>query len=293
MATTGNKSKKSPFGFLTKNPTLHTHATAQARDQLSQVIDDFIKSDYIAHHPDLIKSSIVPPNVIEVIDEKKISQYFANLKKDLSVNHTHPMQMAYRAIIDVYGDDLEQYEKFYKLGFRETEFMKRLNNIVLWIDRAGQEAEMREYYEFHYPGYKFFTEEEIDWLCKKYGLLFAEVKYYKDEVPRKVLQRLAAFKLNHNDRVYQSPYTGGAVNRNLTQKLEKDEQLLQVDSPMWLMAPKDMFNVPTNYTIKGNRIVQLPKKDPLAFMPVNWGYLLVEAWGEESYLDEVINPARN
>ena len=205
--------------------------------------------------------------VLEPLTDVQLAENFEMFKKELGMDRTAPYQKAFNAMIDVYGDDLDKFAKLQKIGFKKSEFMESMQDVIEWFSGPGQEAEDREYYLVHYPGYKFFTKTELDSLCEKYNLIWGQVSQYNDKIPDKCVEEMI----------------------NLTIK-EEDQS---GDSTMQIIAPEEKFDLGTQYKVEGHRVVMIPKEDPLALRPVRGGYLLASAWGEESYLEEVINPQRN
>lgn len=57
-------------------------------------------------------------------------------------------------------------------------------------DEAVRAAEIVKYYRHTYPFTKFLTQEELDRICGKYGLVYAPVSRYIREVPEKNLSEI-------------------------------------------------------------------------------------------------------
>ncbi len=68
------------------------------------------------------------------------------------------------------------------------------------IDMNAEMAHRVKYYTSKYPFLKFLPETELDRICDKYGLVYAQVKHYKMPVPEKNLQEIEnAQRLNPSD----------------------------------------------------------------------------------------------
>jgi len=203
----------------------------------------------------------------ELLTDTQLAENFEIFKKELSFDRTTPQQKAFWAMVEVYGDDLDRYSKENKLGFKETPHMKKLAEVVSWFDTAGREAEDREYYLIHYPGYKYFTDKELHNICDKYNLIWGDVGHYIGEIPEQCVEEMTALIVKEEDQTSQQT--------------------------MQIIAPQEKFNISQQHHVVDHKIVAIPKEDPLALVPVRGGYLLASAWGEESYLEEVVNPQRN
>jgi hypothetical protein len=94
----------------------------------------------------------------------------------------------------------EKAERLEKIGFiNSNSVVKHKKNKELLVKNRDQ-AELIEYYKQNYPFQKFLTEEELNRICKKYGLIYAPVSNYIKEVPEKNLLEIESISyLKHVD----------------------------------------------------------------------------------------------
>lgn len=69
--------------------------------------------------------------------------------------------------------------------------------------KTKEEAELLQYYKQAYPFHKFLTEEELQRICDKYGLIYAPVASYIKDVPEKNLSEIEnATRLKKEDAAF-------------------------------------------------------------------------------------------
>lgn len=83
---------------------------------------------------------------------------------------------------------LTQAERLRKIGFKKTPLAKEGEIQRSKKEVAEEIAERVTYYLRTYPFLKFITEEEMDRICEKWGLVYAPVSNYTKDVPEKNLQ---------------------------------------------------------------------------------------------------------
>jgi len=93
------------------------------------------------------------------------------------------------------NSDIEKGERLKAIGFNNSVPVKN-SEVAL---QKKQLAEKIEYYQVFYPNNKFITEEEVERICKKYGLLFGETINYIGNIPEKNLKEIEAFVLREED----------------------------------------------------------------------------------------------
>lgn len=74
------------------------------------------------------------------------------------------------------------------------------------INLSKEQIELVNYYKVQYPFNKFITTEQVEQICKKYGLLYGNVSLYKGFVPEKNLKEIESFKLKKEDTPYLTVY---------------------------------------------------------------------------------------
>ena len=83
---------------------------------------------------------------------------------------------------------VEAAKRLKLFGFINTPIAKRGAEIMEKMEMSKKEAELIQYYMKEYPFLKFLTVEELDRICQKYGLIYATVDRYKEDVPIKNLE---------------------------------------------------------------------------------------------------------
>lgn len=101
------------------------------------------------------------------------------------------------AKISLESEITEKARRLEKLGFlknenvvKKQEIDKINNEKTHIINLSNKEAENIKYYSEAYPFLKFLTESELDRICDKYGLIYAPVAHYKNNVPDKNLMEI-------------------------------------------------------------------------------------------------------
>tara|TARA_R110002050_G_scaffold211823_2_gene347901 strand:- start:467 stop:1144 length:678 start_codon:yes stop_codon:yes gene_type:complete len=186
---------------------------------------------------------------------------------------------------------------------------KRLKNLGF-----GNTTEVREYKIIEdalktirkFSPYKFITEEAVEAICKKYGLLFGSSDRYLGDIPEKNLQEIEAFEAYQKEKEekpktnvpHDSDYPsissfyadwGRAIGRT-SGPVGLAQQLRDVFAPKYhIAAPITMMDHRESVLKDGYKIVD----DPIVFKEVPGGYLIITAWGPEAQDPTVFNPAQN
>lgn len=197
---------------------------------------------------------------------------------------------------------------------------------------AGEKSELAKKIselKFYYPQHNILTEEAIEDVCKKYGLLFAMPRDYKGDIPLHSKREIASFKLRDEDtqvsivnKAKQDEWdkknpmpkgffagfawvltsaVGSLMNTKKISKTfylenkeqyEKDGWALNREIPMSL----HIIAKPSMLKLEGKKVVskyKLVDEDPVVFCKVGALYIQVAAWGDEAKLPELQTPARN
>lgn len=92
---------------------------------------------------------------------------------------------------------LTKARKLYKLGFVNTELVNKMTEITKRnktqdriIKKELELAKTIKKYSEIYPKCKFLTIEELNRICKKYGLVYAQVQHYTKTVPDENLKEI-------------------------------------------------------------------------------------------------------
>jgi hypothetical protein len=186
----------------------------------------------------------------------------------------------------------EKIGRLKKLGFTLTK------EVVLTEKSLAKEAESEtilnriKYYRDKYPLYKFITEEKIQTICEKYGLIYGDVSSYKGFVPDKNLKDMELFHVDQEDidEIYTSGLTGwmdmtllyGWGQRNIgnTPLPAPTPEIIKEKIPaFYIAAPQKDFDT-SDKEIKKFKLQPIP--DPVVMCKVRNGYLIITAWGDEA-----------
>lgn len=238
----------------------------------------------------------------------------------------------------VSGESIELHDKqsrLRNLGFSNTT-IKKHNEGPVKLSVLGSENEYKiatnqaiKYFTQKYPFYKFITDESIEKICKKYGLVLGSCDDFTGFVPEKNLLEMERFKIDSSDeccenRHYLADYPhsnisgetyneildqakSGTLKLNYEYKVEyfcddyiyisnsRGSDFATLKKPLKIAAPLKDFNM-TDKKIEGHKIVN-DVKDPVVFKPVYFNghefYLIVTAWGLEAADPFVVNVKMN
>lgn len=222
----------------------------------------------------------------------------------------------------------DKAERLKKLGFTVSKAVVEANAQEQKVAESKRVAESIIYFQQWYPNQKFITQNEVEAICKKYGLLFGEAAYYKGDIPEKNLAEIEAFKLREEDMQddynLRPSYTGGLGSLLAQSNAERYdpfndirlmqsqsklhrylEQAMQVQqmpsyiaeptgkkkkSPFKICAPEKDFDTRYMTVIDGYKL----QYDPIVLQPVNNGFLIISKWGlPDEANKELSNPKMN
>lgn len=214
------------------------------------------------------------------------------------------------------------YAKLHSLGFYGNKKAQESSSIQRDIDFNKVMYEKTMYYKEKYPLLKFITESQVMAICEKYNLLLGNTGDFIGEIPEKNLREIVNFKIKDEDillglyskgyqiasKIYVSDFRQWIIESSLDE-VNKKFLLESLDKgcvpfmpdvnvkgipmnnlhyPMMkICAPEKEFNM-TRRKIVGR---QIEIDDPIVLYPVDMGFLVVSAWGEES--KEVVNEINN
>ena len=184
------------------------------------------------------------------------------------------------------------------------------------VDSYNEKA---AYYSMAYPFNKFITTKQVKKICDKYDLFLGEIKLFNGFVPDKNLKEIENFRLKLRDYTHfgydTEGYGGKCIFDELPKKLQKEllesnetdtsfntkyrekgnlfkTIFLHEKKDMKIVAPLNQFNLDKRYKVnKKTRKIELI--DPIVLQPVEGGYLIDTAWGDEASDNDVINQIRN
>lgn len=207
--------------------------------------------------------------------------------------------------------------KLFEMGFTSALEVKEFKIINEEIEFHTQLKNTIEYYQLHYPLYRFITAEAVKAVCEKYGLLLSRIKNYIGEIPEKNQKEIVQFGIVRSDTRY--PYE---INNFQDSMYNHDDDLYKIDyinqqtkiNPNYInekingrnlliLAPIEKLDT-RNMEISGH-ILKNAIKDPIILQAVKSigdfvsttkntdGYLIATSWGEEASDKDVINKINN
>lgn len=213
---------------------------------------------------------------------------------------------------------IDKSERLKNLGFINTKEVLVAENELKKINKLKEENKGKEdliaainYFMIKYPNYKFITEKSVKKICKKYGLVYGEIKRYEGTVPSENLKQIENFTIKDEDRCYKKIIT---YNRRFVEdkiffvgheyfkrkRKTRRPEIKKIEitpAPLEIAAPIKDFNM-IGMEIKNHELVikkEIP--DPIVLQPVFFNgikhYLIVTAWGEEGSDELIFNEKNN
>jgi len=201
-------------------------------------------------------------------------------------------------------DLIDKCERLKALGFTSTKEIKEAESEIKRLKSLKEEnigkqelIEAINYFNTTYPNYKFITEDSVNKICEKYGLIFYEISRYKGSVPDVNLKHIEEFSINDNDECYFAETINRYGSNNYNQRYVNKEEYNNIINtnnklkyyddhvtkcPLEIAAPLKDFNT-VGMKIKNNKMVENKTLDPIVLKPVIYKdkkhYLIVTAWG--------------
>jgi hypothetical protein len=228
------------------------------------------------------------------------------------------LKEAIKIIKECEGKDINKGERLLALGFtkakqvvevKEAKNKKKVNESL---------ASIIQRYSLLYPNNKFITEDEVIAICEKYKLVFGNVSDFTGFIPEKNLIEIEKFTPKDEDIALEVRLWGsdGSLREELVlvskkKVIESDTYKRQgwvfgadIDRPEFkygeiqkeaklkIAAPVKDFDL-TGKEVRGFKIFKTTPPDPVVLQPVNGGYLILTAWGDEASDPIVVNHKMN
>lgn len=187
--------------------------------------------------------------------------------------------------------DTDIGERAKKIGFTSIPAAIKANQLV----RSREDAELIEYYKMAYPFLKFLTVSELERICKKYGLVYAESSRYIKDIPEKNIRDIEQSQpLKYKDAPPQNwqffdswpsnPFRMEMPLFSLGRDFVSRKDIMPqepetIESPLSICAPKSHFNLDGTRQ-KGVGFFEV--KDPIVFRYVRGGVQIITKWGLEA-----------
>jgi hypothetical protein len=196
--------------------------------------------------------------------------------------------------------DKVKVERLLNLGFKKAQQVEEGYKAIKEIKMSKEQIDLLNYYKKEYPLNKFITEEQVKIICHKYNLVCGDVTRFKGFVPEKNLREIERFKLKSKDENPDRSLCTWGENEG---KMFNDKgdagrrysgiyKLLKGTSVLEICAPVKDMDTSGLRIEDGYRLVKhVP--DPVVLQPVNGGYLILTAWGDEASDPLVVNEINN
>lgn len=234
------------------------------------------------------------------------------------------LETAYSIINSQPTVNISKVERLKQFGFNQVKEVQESVEVIEATKLSKEQIELVQYYKQNYPFNKFITEPQVKEICHKYNLVCGDVNRFRGFVPEVNINDIERFKLKDKDIIVQGECWGKRserythsislfqYNELLSKKLirgdgegnlEMDDNWchgkeINIDSEYFdrIHKPKLQICAPVkDMDISGLELregYKLEKKfipDPIVLQPVNGGYLIITAWGDEASDSLVVN----
>ncbi len=205
--------------------------------------------------------------------------------------------------------DIEKGKSLSAVGFKSVPSAIDASTIHEIKNKSKSVLESVLYFQQHYPNNKFITEDVVQDICKKYGLLFSDSSKFISEIPDKNAKEICDFKLRDEDKIILTGMTEKRksdhheyevnlwVNNDFDIKIysysfdyDRHQYVTEKDFsvgatkyhvyPFKVVASLKDFDTTNMRITAGYKLENIP--DPVVLQPVKGGYLIVSKWGLEA-----------
>ncbi|MDR2816066.1 MAG: hypothetical protein LBB62_05120 [Proteiniphilum sp.] len=220
---------------------------------------------------------------------------------------------------------MKKAERLKALGFTNCADVKKAEQLMKELEVYKTASAYRQ----KYPFLKFVTREQLDILCGKYRLVYAQVEHYTGSIPLKKQEDIdywidkidpddiqvytfkytLTYMYNHTECTYECTHTTNnpepldpydvrsyAEKRGvlIDYRLGMETEVLS-SSDLIIAAPQSQFTGLEKMERKGfgffARKIEIP--DPIVLQPVKGGYLVLAKWGEGADDELLMIPEMN
>lgn len=226
---------------------------------------------------------------------------------------------------------IEKGERLKKLGFTQTHESIVAGKMLEEKKISETVAKLVMYYQMTYPNNKFITESQVQAICDKYKLVCGPVGRYKGFVPDVKLKQIESFNIFEKDvdeghitfdpkkytyqldeilkyfpdcrvpfnnfkdgdgwiRIFKDEKDSwGTLIGRIYEYSEVNRREMFICAPRKDMDMKGLSKIGALFAV----VTQKRIPDPVVLKPVNGGYLVVAAWGDEASDPIVVNQRDN
>lgn len=263
--------------------------------------------------------------------EEETSQYspeIATLHNEFNRAAELMYQEAVATLTRIGEIDTTKADRLKALGFSAVPEVTELDLKTRTKEISEYMMKLISDYRIQYPLNKFISMESVRAICKKYGLVFGDVNLFKGFVPDKNLTELENFRKKY---VFGTAYhlktredSGVRIDTIIAPgDLNSDSSgyLMSVDRKtrlhlsgmgsymythfagrsisgtpqemgLQIAGPAKDFNM-NSKDLVDYQLVNKPIADPVILQPVQGGFLIVTAWGDEASDPLVVNQINN
>jgi len=221
-------------------------------------------------------------------------------------------------------DAIAQVNALVKAGFKNVPLVLNWQTTNGVRNDAKKTVSVVEKYQAKYPSYKFIFIDQVQDICKKYGLSCAPVGKYRGSVPQKNLWEIANFSVKDEDKYWEEGNRWGSGIRvefdfsrpgNFRTK-EQYNKLVEeynrynsdyriasaygytsapvyTEVPLFICAPKSDLIINKDDKEHNEVFISKELKDPIVLHYVNDGFLIVTKWGLEGDDPSLVNEKMN
>lgn len=134
--------------------------------------------------PETIKSVSIDVHIDPKLLIQEIHNAFDNAEDELLCTAKKILQ---ELQVDDVAKMIEKAKLLKEIGFTGNPAVEKASVLIKKEAVMKQAADMITYYKQEYPFQKFLSTEQLDNICKKYNLIYAPIKHYTEDVPKKNL----------------------------------------------------------------------------------------------------------
>jgi hypothetical protein len=198
-------------------------------------------------------------------------------------------------------EQVKKAERLKGLGFTNSKEI----SIADKVKKGQSQKSFATYYKKKYPFLKFITEEQLNHICNKYGLVYSIAPNYTGNIPDKNLDEIERAKIDTKDYVdwpqesvrLKELDREFEIEKHTTDDIYSKERILKEDSlirrdysrevamcydrrtNLYIVAPQHLFKSSER---TGNELRNKELKDPIVFRWCRGGLLIISKWGDEA-----------
>lgn len=249
-------------------------------------------SRFLNEVTDIIESKIPE---IKLEQQPKIEITSSEIHADIEKHADELVTDAKKILDEAKEKDIDNAVRVRSLGFFNVESITELAQLDKEKQEAKKTIDLYNDYENSYPNNIFLTEIAIKRICKKYGLYFANARYFTGTIPQKNIKEIAEFKPNDKDLYYyihsddrdeygRYIFSGFYNYDEMIEYKKSTDYNIFKEEECYVIAPIEQFNT-ENKTIEND--YKIIDNDPIVLFQINGGYLVISKWGNEESIKEL------